>query len=488
MLPDVSVRFSCSNGAVQRVFDEAERKCKLNIQNFAGDRVLVEGGGYEKIWLETQPMGGEMYALRDLEVACNNSRLFLAHQRSDGRLPGSIQCIGNRVEPQFNKFQGFCFPDPALNLYYLMGRDGEWLEALAEGLRRFDTYLWKTRAVTSNGLLSAFCVYDTGEDNAVRFGDAPCWWTEDVPPVGFQVVPMASMDVTSYSFACRNTLSKIRRIQGLTEEAEQWQKRADEVAATLRRELWDESRGALYDRDKDGKTVDVLCHNTLRCMYWGSVSRDMADRFVREHLLNPLEFWTEMPLPSVSVSDPVFLNAPENNWSGQCEALTFQRAIQALERYGYEKIVTRLGRRFIRAIVEGGYAFTQQYDPFTGASSKVGMISHAPVAPGSDEPFQDAYGPALLSALGYIEHLWGIGLHGGEVWFSLCGGLPCGYSVEWNGHCYRLETDGVKGRCVSDGAEVYSGGCGVRIVTDESGHFLRRIETEGKEATCSKRH
>ena len=38
--------------------------------------VLVEGGGYEKIWLETQPMGGEMYALRNLEAAKNNVLLL----------------------------------------------------------------------------------------------------------------------------------------------------------------------------------------------------------------------------------------------------------------------------------------------------------------------------------------------------------------------------------------------------------------------------
>ncbi len=90
-------------------------------------------------------------------------------------------------------------------------------------------------------------------------------------------------------------------------------------------------------------TIDILCHNTLRCMYWGSLSPAMAERFVKEHLLNPREFWTPFPLPGVSVSDPAFRNAPENNWSGQPEGLTYQRAILALENYGYHTLVTRLG-------------------------------------------------------------------------------------------------------------------------------------------------
>ena len=475
---EASTTFTCADPAIQRVYDEAVRKSRLNLKDFHGDRVLVEGGGYDKIWLETQPMGGEMFALHDPEAAVNNSLLFMRHQRSDGRLPGSIQRLEDRVEAQFNKLQGYCFPAHALNLYYLLGRDAQWLDALEDCLRRFDDWLWHTRAVSGDGLLSSFCVYDTGEDNAVRYGDAPCWWTEDAPPEGFAVVPMASMDITSFSYANWDALAKISRIRGRESEAAACRARANAIAESLRGRLWNESRGALFDRDKRGNTVDVLCHNTLRCMYWGSVSQAMADRFVAEHLLNPSEFWTELPLPSVAADDPAFLNAPENNWSGQCEGLTFQRALFALENYGYEKLVTRLGRRLLRAIAEGGYAFTQQFDPFTGAPSRVGMRSHAPIGPDSDEPFQDAYGPTMLAALGSIERLWGIGLWNGEVRFSLCGGLPCACSASWNGHAYRLESDGARAVATVDGREVYSGPCGVRVITGEAGGAVRTVAIE----------
>ena len=63
---EASTAFSCADPAIQRVYDEAVRKSRLNLKDFHGDRVLVEGGGYDKIWLETQPMGGEMYALHNL--------------------------------------------------------------------------------------------------------------------------------------------------------------------------------------------------------------------------------------------------------------------------------------------------------------------------------------------------------------------------------------------------------------------------------------
>ncbi|MBQ4436891.1 MAG: hypothetical protein II879_12480, partial [Clostridia bacterium] len=286
MTTELSVSFSCKNGVLQRVYDTAAEKCRGNLKRFGSDLVLVEGGGYEKIWLETQPMGGEMYALHNLKAAKNNIELFMQYQRADGRLPGSIQCNDGKIEAQFNKYQGFCFPFPALNLYYLLGEDRDYLLELQDSLRRFDECLWRTRDSNGDGLLESYCVYDTGEDQALRYGDAPCWWTEDEPPRGYSVVPMASMDVTSWSYAARDTLARISRILD-DGQAEAWAEKAARTAQALREGLWDEKRGACYDRGRNGKTIDILCHNTLRCMYWGSISRGMADRFVKEHLLNP---------------------------------------------------------------------------------------------------------------------------------------------------------------------------------------------------------
>ena len=480
MLPETNVLFRTEDEKIRRVYDAAEEKCRLNLKKFGNDVVLVEGGGYEKIWLETQPMGGEMYGLRNLEAALNNCLLFMRYQREDGRLPGSIQYTGGKVEPQFDKYQGFCFPFPALNLYYLSGRNPDYLEQLKETLIRFDRCLWRTRHVSGDGLLSSFCVYDTGEDLAVRYGDAPCRWEGDTPPEGYGVVPMASMDVTSWSIAGRLALAEICRIQG-DPEAEVWRAKARTAAGALRKGLWDNRRGALFDRDCRGNTVDVLCHNTLRCMYWGSVSREMADRFVKEHLLNPEEFMTPFPLPSVAANDPAFRNAPENNWSGQPEGLTYQRAILALERYGYDRIVTMLGEKLIGAVYDGGLRFTQQFDPFTGKPSLVHAVTHQPVKSGGGEPVQDAYGPTMLACLEYISHHYGIHPHLGSVWFSLGSGKPYEYEAVFCDHRYGIRSSGRRAEIRIDGKETGTWDCGIRVITDERGNILRTVSIESGE-------
>ena len=476
MPEEFSVSFHTSDELLQRVYDAAEQKCLDNLRYFGKELVLVEGGGYNKIWLETQPMGGEMYSLRNPEAAMNNCLLFMRCQREDGRLPGSIQCVNGFVEPQFDKYQGFCFPYPALNLYYTLGRNREYLQQLKDCLIRFDECLHRTRELKKDGLLYSFCVYDTGEDKAVRYGDAPCWWTLDVPPKGYSVVPMASMDVTSWSYACRDIVANICQIQG-DEAAEKWREKADSVAAALRRGLWDERRGALYDRDHEGKTIDILCHNTLRCMYWGSISQTMADRFVRDHLMNPAEFWTPFPLPSVAVNDPAFRNAPENNWSGQPEGLTYQRAILALENYGYHTLVTKLGEKLISTVSKNSCRFTQQFDPFTADASLIHAVTHQPVIDQSD-PVQDNYGPTMLAVLEYIAHHYGISLRLGEVWWSLGTGERYEYDVHCSSRHYTIKSNGQQAELQLNGTTIEKSLCGIRIVTDESGNIKRKYRIE----------
>ena len=485
MLPRTRVTFHTENAALQRLYDTACRKCRNNLNMFGPDQVLVEGGGYEKIWLETQPMGGEMYAKHNMTVALNNHLLFMRTQREDGRIAGSIQGFADgSIEPQFNKFQGFCFPWSALNMYYWMGEGSStlsssaYLDQLALCLEKFDAYLWKVRDSNGDGILESWCKYDTGEDNSVRYGDAPNYSTEDVPPADADVVPMASMDVTSFSYACRETLSEICRIRGDMAGAKRWLLAANKVANVLGAKLWDDERGALFDRDKDGNVIDVLCHNTLRCMYWGSVSPSMADRFVQEHLLNEAEFWTPCPLPSVAVNDPAFRNAVENNWSGQCEGLTYQRAILALERYGYEKIVTQLGRKLFQTVIDGGLLFVQQFDPFTGAPSIVDPETKEALPPDTDKEFQDSYGPTLLSVLEYIAHIWGVTMVRGQVWFSLGKGEKYTYEQVWGEHAYRIESDGEEARVLVDGVEKHRARCGVRLITDREGRLLVTREIE----------
>ena len=460
MITHTDVVFKTSDALVQKLVDTAEKKSLGNLKDFGGRTVLIEGGGYEKIWLETQPMGGEMYAKRNMEAGLNNQLLFMEHIRDDGRLPGSIALIDGRVTPQFNKFQGFCFPSPALNMYYLGGRDQAYLELLYSTLERFDAYLWKVRDSDGDGCLETWCKYDTGEDHAERYADAPDAWTEETPPEGCQTVPMASIDIMSFSHAARETLGKISLIMGREESAADWMKKALTVQQKIGSYLWNEEAGACLDRDRHHRVMPVLIHNSLRAMYWHSLTPYMADRFVREHLLNPREFWTKMPLPSVAVSDPLFRNIATNNWSGQAEALTYQRAILALENYGYDRLIPLLGRKLFEAIGER-CVFVQQYDPFTMKPSAVSLKGE-----------QDAYGPAMLSVLEYAARMYGVHIQGEQLFWGSVSGSESTYEQQWGESSFRIENSGASAVAYVNGKKIFEAGPDLKVVTDRAGGVL----------------
>ena len=471
---ETSIEFSTSDSILNELYSHAENKASWNLTAFGDYEVLVEGAQYKNVWLETQPMGGYMYAKRNLTVAYNNIMIFLDHQRADGRLPGMIAYKNGKIEPKYGWFQGFCLPMPAFELYYLLGKDKNYLERLYHSLELFDKYLWKTRDNDHNGCLESWCIWDTGEDESVRFNGFPNAWPFDYPPSKERIaamsekqlieqceeeyfdsqiplsVPMESMDIMSYSYTCRDILSLISMELNNGKEKE-WREKANQVKNKIRDYLWDEDKKACFDKDANNNTMPILLHNNLRCMYFGSFDQAMADEFIEHHLLDPEEFWTPMPLPSIAANDPYFRDIPGNNWSGQPQGLTFQRSIRALENYGHFAELTMLGKTFLE-VVSDSMKFTQQFYPFQKTINNT----------------QDGYGPTILSTLEFISRFYGTHISQDKIyWSSIDNQYDYDYKQRWNGLELWIQTkkDG-RVTCYINEEEIASFSSGVRLITN----------------------
>lgn len=502
------VTFKTSDKVLQQLYDQAEQKAKWNIvDNFGGYQVLVEGAEYKNVWLETQPMGGVMYANRNLEIARNNILIFMDHQRDDGRFPGMIHCTEGKISPYYDNLvgmqrvvgdqltlyygwlQGYCFPMPAFELYFWLGKERGYLQQLYHSLEKFDQYLWRTRDSDQDGCLETWCICDTGEDGCTRFKGCQWAWPYDEAPtveairnltpdqrraVGIRdqnpesfPTPMESMDMMSYSYTNRDVLAFISKELGNGREA-YWRKKANEVRKKMKSYLWIPGKHACYDRDKNNAVMDILIHNNLRCMYFGSFDQQMADDFVKYHLMNPEEFWTEMPLPSIAANDPFFRNISGNNWSGQPEGLTFQRSIRAMENYGHFAELTLIGRKLLKTVGDS-LKFTQQFDPFTGVIT----------------PNLDGYGPTILASLEFISRMYGIYLTRETLlWSCLDDQEQYEYTQQWGDRHFKMTTRGDRVDCEIDGKKVLSFTKGIRVVTDLAGQVIEvaGIDTVQKRA------
>jgi len=337
-LPVTGVTFKTSDAALQKIYNSAVSNAAVNVIQFTPTmKILVEGGGFRNCWLETQPMGGEMYAKRNVEVALNNQVIFIQTRRADGRVAASLVTEKVAVEkgrdkehtPEgfvwltnmnmlavFQSFQGYNFPDSAWKMYFWAGKDRTYLQQLYDTLEGHDNYLWRTRDSNGDGILETWCIYDTGEDHNMRLmmRGVPTRWPFEKPPgspgtgdpknlaerkrywsehfkdnvpapttLAEVLAPIASMDIMAYSYGGRITLAKISRELGNGRE-KFWQQKAEEVRQHVIKGLWDEKRQACFDHDRNGKQMPEITHNNIRCMWHGMFTQEMADGFIREHM------------------------------------------------------------------------------------------------------------------------------------------------------------------------------------------------------------
>lgn len=478
-ITETGIRFSCTDAGRQRVFNSCEELAKLNKKQFGDRKVMQEGAKYNGVWLETQPMGGEMYATRDMEVALNNQLIFMQYQRRDGRMPGMITYrepyAGMTVHQDW--MQGDFFTRSAMRMYYFIGEDKNYLRLLYESLRDFDAYLWNYRDSDGDGCLETWCTWDTGDDNNTRLLANEVYstqygaWCGEEPPVGRGKLPFESAEYMAYSYSHRAVLAEISDILGNC-EGDKWRAAAEAVRKKVREYLWDDDRKAVYDRDCDNKMLYTLTLENLKCMYHGLFSQEMADDFIKYHLLNKEEFYTPLPLPNLAANDPLFYvneeynnftpeiaetvhkymsgDALDNSWSGPVEGLSVQRSVDALLGYGHHAEASVIGRKWLDNLAKFD-KYVQQYNPKTGEAA----------------PGENGYGPTILSALEYITYLYGIDYVNGELIFSCSAeNFDSTYEQILFGHTYTLKREGGNACVYMDGIEKFELTCGARVVTN----------------------
>ncbi len=482
------VEFQTADRELKKLFDKAEELCRKNRANFDGYEVLIEGEKYTGVWLETQPMGGEMYAKRDIGAALSNILIFLRNQRRDGKLPGMITfdpC--NKSKVFYAWMQGCFLPNPALNLYYLAGEESEYLSALYRALEDYDGYLWKYRDSDGDGCLETWCVWDTGEDNFTVYilngaRESRIGGYGDVVPPDEGGFPYESPQYMSYSYACRRVLAEISAILG-NGKTEEWKDKADKLKKTFRKYLWDEERKACFMRDANNNFIDCLSQENIKCMYGGIFDQQMADSFISEHLLNTEEFWTPYPIPSVAVNSGYFHSSEDysncydklkelgmaegninvNSWSGPVNGLTLQRTIGALLNYDHHAETVLVGKKLENLLKKNG-VFVQNYNPFTG--EKHGE--------------SDGYGPTMLAFLEYVSLMYGVNISRHEVLWTGTDGGDYEYTQQMFGHSFTVKHTGEMNTSIIDGKMKFKFSENVRVKTDLDGNiqFIFGISAE----------
>ena len=230
-------------------------------------------------------------------------------------------------------------------------------------------YLWlENNRKLENGLYRWKSGGESGMDNSPRFDPIP-----GIPPTSetFNLNPAtlssttAHIDLSAMMALFASSMASIAKKTGRFEEVEYWDKKHSEIKTLVNDLLYDKLDGFYYDREISGEWHRVKTVASFWPLTAGIAEPEMA-KSMAAHAMNPEEFFTPMPIPTVAANDPTFCF---NYWRGPVWINTSYAALIGLKRMGYEEEAKVIGHRVVNGIktelIRTGHLW-EMYDPYAG--------------------------------------------------------------------------------------------------------------------------
>lgn len=210
-------------------------------------------------------------------------------------------------------------------------------------------------------------------------GNGLCYWDgSDHSGMDNQGRRLGYMDVREYEGVDLNCYL-VRELEAMAEiateihkdeDAAEFLAHAEALKAKINEVFWDEEDGFYYDRsEKTGKLNKVKTVAGFIPLWVGAATPERAERIIKEHLLNPEEFWVKYPVATWSKSEPDYRQEKKGNessWMGSTWIPTNYMVFRGLIRYGYLDIAKELADKTFE-LVASEVDLREYYNGETGA-------------------------------------------------------------------------------------------------------------------------
>jgi hypothetical protein len=281
----------------------------------------------------------------------SNFEVFLSRQRPDGFISRTLK------EPRPNQMF-----KPFLAQLAVLGSQQtgsyEWLREKDYG--KLQKYLdrWFAYDADHNGLPTWNSSDASGMDNQLsRSGDFDSYFDEGVDLACYLLRELQAMAIVSEKL-------------GKKEEQAEYKERAARLAKLINDVFWDEKDGFYYDRnEKTGKQIHVKSASGFFPLWAGVSTPAQAQRLVRDHLMNPEEFWLAYPVATYAKTEPDFYEGTvkgECNWRGSTWIPANYMIFHGLMKYGYDKEARELADKTLQLALDKNPVTREYYDSETG--------------------------------------------------------------------------------------------------------------------------
>ena len=217
--------------------------------------------------------------------------------------------------------------------------DRAYLEKYYPILKDYNRWLYENRRLPG-GLFFWDHPYESGIDNSPRFSSRNEAAIADMHH-------LAAIDLCSYMVRQNRALASMARELGKEDAAAAFEAKAVELAALINRDLWDPETKMYYDLDTNtGQLIKIKTIAGLFPLFAGVPDKNQAAALVAR-VMDPAEFNTLIPLPSVGRDDPAY---EPDMWRGPVWINTAYLVIVGLEDYGYRKEAAELAWKLVDGV------------------------------------------------------------------------------------------------------------------------------------------
>jgi putative isomerase len=239
-----------------------------------------------------------------------------------------------------------------------------------EALKKYLDYWFWFSDFDKNGL----AVWDSADHSGMD--------NQDLRAGKFNVMEIEGVDLNCYLYRELQAMAVIAENLGLLEDKVNFEKHAEKLAELINTVFWDEKDGFYYDRnERKGELVRYKSIAGFIPLWLGIVPKERAERLVREHILNPEEFWLKFPLATWAKNEEGYYQqriGSECNWMGATWVPTNYMVFQGLRKYGYNDVAKELAYKTFdlvlseeatREYFDGETGIGQGLNPFWGWST-----------------------------------------------------------------------------------------------------------------------
>jgi putative isomerase len=304
---------------------------------------------YVGVWQWDAYFHALAYRHVERQLAQDQIRIVLDHQREDGMIPDAVHDEGTVTRLNFPVDADVTKPPLlAWAAYKLYEQDGdrEFLDEIYEPIVRWNNWWFEKNDLDHNGLCEYHHPFSSGLD------DSPLW---------DEGMPVESPDLNTYLYLQQEALAKIAHVLGLEDDAEMWQRRAEAMARHLIDLTWDVESGFFWAR-RNGARVNVRTPFNLFPLITGQMPPAISNRLVM-HLMDERQFWSRYPVPTVAMDDPKY--DPYEMWRGPTWVNVNYLLIEGLQRSGYPDLARELRQRTLKLICTR-HDIYEYYHPMSG--------------------------------------------------------------------------------------------------------------------------